>query len=266
MRARDTARPAAGRARLNLASLDAPSLEAVGRFVRILARCGSKPQDIVRAVRHECQRIPAHWAVRARRAQRDISDAAHVLTVWFSEASYLDADGRPRPLPLEGASMSVEALVRSVDRALDARQVLTYLLHSGAVRRAGRRYVPRKRMLLLSGTEGPGYFRTLRALTMMLSTLEHNVQGLGASSAWFEYVAENPRYPVSRRKQLDEYVKGIGESVLPRVDVYMRRRETTRRPHEPTVRVGVGFYLWEDKSRKFAASKRRPAQRKSKRR
>ena len=249
-----------------VSSLDAASLEAVGRFVRILARCGSVPRDIVRAVRHECERIPPHWAVRARRAKRHISDAPHVLTVWYNEASYLDADGRPRPLPLEGASMSVEALVRSVDRELDARQVLTYLLRSGAVRREGRRYVPRKRMMLVPGTQGPGHFFTLRILMTMLATLEHNVHGSGPASPWFEYIADNPRYPVSRRKQLDKYVKGIGESVLPRLDVYMRRRETMRRPGEPTVRVGVGIYLFEDKAEKVVGRARSSRSPKSKRR
>ena len=154
--------------------------------------------------------------------------------------------------------MSVEALVRSVDRELDARQVLSHLLSSGAVRRAGKRYVPRKRMMLLRGTQGPGHFLTLHTLTIMLATLEHNVQASGPASAWFQYVAENPRYPVSRRKQLDKYVRDLGESVLPRVDVYMRRHETTRRPGEPTVRVGVGMYLWEDKSARSVRAATRP--------
>ena len=257
MSARGHARAVVVRRPPGLSSLDAASLEAVGRFVRILARCGSIPQDIVRAVRQECEQIPPHWATRARRAQRYISNAAHVLTVWYSEASYLDADGRPRPLPLDGASMSLAALVRGVDRKLDARQVLTHLLSIGAVRREGRRYVPRRRMLLLPGTQGPGHFLTLHILTTMLTTLEHNAQGLGPASAWFQYVAENPRFPVSRRKQLDKYVKGIGESVLPRVDVYMRRREATRRPGEPTIRVGMGMYLWEDKAEKLVPSERR---------
>jgi hypothetical protein len=255
MSARKKARVAVRRPPSRNSSLDRPSLEAVGRFVRILARCGSMPRDILRAVRRECERIPRHWAARAHNANRYITDAAHVLTVWYSDASYLDTAGRPRPLPLEGVSLSVEALVHS----LDARQVLTYLVRSGAVRREGRRYVPRKQMMLLPGTEGPGYFRTLRTLTVMLSTLEHNVQGLGADSAWFEYVAENPRFPVSQRKQLDKYVKGMGESTLPRLDLYMRRRETTRRPGEPTVRVGVGIYLWEDNAQEPLESGRRPS-------
>jgi hypothetical protein len=259
MSARKKRRAIARRAQPRPSSLDGASLEAVGRFVRILARCGSLPADIVRAVREACQQIPPRWAVRAHRAKREISEAAHVLTVWFSEAAYLNEDGRPRPLPLEGDSLSVAALVRSVDHELDAREVLTYLLRTGAIRRAGARYVPTKRMLLLPGTQGPGYFHTLRTLTTMLATLEHNVQGLGADSAWFEYVAENPRFPVSQRKQLDKYVKGMGESTLPRLDLYMRRRETMRRPAEPTVRVGVGFYFWEDNAQVLVDSARRPA-------
>src|SRR5262249_11909019 len=88
---------------------------------------------------------------------------------------------------------------------------------------------------------------------------EHNVQGLGADSAWFEYVAENPSFPISQRKQLDRYAKGMGESTLPRLDLYMRRRETTRRPGEPTVRVGVGIYLWEDNTQEPLESERRPS-------
>jgi hypothetical protein len=71
---------------------------------------------------------------------------------------------------------------------------------------------------------------------------------------------------VSRRKQLDKYVKGIGESVLPRLDVYMRRRETMRRPGEPTVRVGVGIYLFEDKAEKVVGRARSSRSPKSKRR
>ena len=123
----------------------------------------------------QCERIPHGWADRARRVPREISEASHVLTVWFTEAAYLDADGKPRPLPLEGASMSVAALVRSVDPKLDPREVVMYLIRSGAVRRRGARYVPRKRDVLLRGLGGPDYFRTLRVLRNMLGTLEHNV-------------------------------------------------------------------------------------------
>jgi Family of unknown function (DUF6502) len=239
---------AAGRARRNSAprSVGPTSLEAVRRFVRILARCGGARRDIVRAVRIACADIPTDWVSRARAAPREIDDAAHVLTIWFSEPACLDAKGDPRPLPLEGPSRSVAALVRSVNAQLDPRDVVTYLVRSGAIRRQGRLYVPRARMLLLRGARGPGYFRMLRVLTHMLGTLEHNMLSKRLGSGWFEYFAENPNFPVRRRAELAQRVKRLGQEVLSRHDAYMRRREVTRKPGEPTGRVVIGMYYWED--------------------
>jgi|HubBroStandDraft_1064217.scaffolds.fasta_scaffold10662_4 hypothetical protein len=252
---RTGARPASRGQHRRPSSLSATSLDAIARFVRILARGGATPQDIVRAVRIACGRIPARWAVRALAATRGIDDASHVLTVWFTELAYLDGAGRPRPLPVEGASKSLAALVRSVDRRLDAREVLAYLLHSGAVRRHGRRYVPRGRALLLRGAKGPEYFHTLRVLVNMLGTLEHNLLPKRAVPGWFEYFAENPRFPARAREELEERVNRLGKEVLSRLDAYMRRREVTRRPGEPTLRVGVGMHLWEGNRKPLGESR-----------
>jgi Family of unknown function (DUF6502) len=202
MSAVENARIRDRRARSRPSPLSEPARQALGHVVRILARCGSRPQDIVSSVQDECEHIPRHWGAEARRAPREISDAAHVLTVWFGEAEYLDADGRPRALPFEGAPASVAALVRSVDRKLDPREVLNYLIRSGAVRRAGSRYVPRKRMLRLRGTQG--YFFTLRTLNNMLGTIQHNLHRKRTEPALFEYSVENPRFPVSKLQQLNE--------------------------------------------------------------
>jgi hypothetical protein len=222
--------------------------------VRILARCGSRPQDILSGVRDECEQIPRHWSAEARRAPRWIGDAAHVLTVWFGEAAYLDSDGRPRPLPLQGGSTSVAALVRSVDRRLDPREVLTYLIRRGAVRRNGTRYVPRKRFLRLRGTQG--YFFTLQTLNNMLGTIQHNLHRKRTEPALFEYSVDNPSFPLSKLPQLYEYVKALGGETLTRVDLHLRQRETTRRKGEPTVRVGLGFYVWRDPVRSVGQGRR----------
>jgi hypothetical protein len=223
-------------------------LAIVECFVCILARCGSTAQEIIEAVRDACERIPRGWAQRARRVPGEISEASHVLTVWFTEADYLEADGEPRPLPLEGASMSLAALVRSVDPQLDPREVVAYLIRSGAVRRHGARYVPRKRDVLLRGLEGPDYFRTLRVLKNMLGTLEHNVQPKSRVPGRYEYFVENAHFPVSQREQLDSFERALGKEMLSRIDLYMRQREKDRRPGEPTMHVGFGVYVWQDLS------------------
>lgn len=230
-------------------SLSPAANEAIDRFVRILARCGATPQDIVRAVRRAAAQVPGSWAARATRVTHEIEGAAHLLTVWFSETAYLDPLGKPRALPLEGASRSVAALVRSVDPQFDAREVLAYLVRNGAVRRIGRRYVPRGRALLLRGAQGPDYFHTQRVLTNMLATLEHNIQLKPAERSWFEYFAENRQFPVRAREGLNKYAAMVGEEMLFRLDAYMHRREVNRRPGERTMRVGVGMHLWEGRRR-----------------
>ena len=54
-RSAQTRRPAASLARTGTSSsLDARALEAVGRFVRVLARCGCTPADIAREVARAC--------------------------------------------------------------------------------------------------------------------------------------------------------------------------------------------------------------------
>lgn len=228
--------------------LSPASIEAIGRFVGILARCGATSPEIVRAVRRAAGRIPASWAARARRLTREMQYAPHTLTRWFSEAAYQDPMGKPRALPFEGPSGSVAALVRSVDPRFDPREVLNYLVRGGAIRRLGRRYIPCGRALFIRGTGGPDYFRTLRLLTNMLATFEHNLEVKPPGRGWFEYVTENRQFPVGARAGLDRYVRRLGKEFLVRLDAYMVRREVSRRPGEPTMGVGVGMHLWEENS------------------
>jgi hypothetical protein len=247
--------------------LSPASVEAIARFVRILARCGATSPDIVRAVRRAAVRIPASWSARAARVTREMEYAPHVLTLWFSEAAYQDPLGKPRPLPFEGPSRSVAALVRSVDRRFDPREVLTYLTRCGAVRREGRRYVPRGRYLDIRGAGGPDYFHTLRVLTNLLATLEHNLQVKPPARGWFVYVAENRQFPVRARPALDKYVARLGKDMVYRVDAYMHRREVTQRPGEATMRVGVGMHLWEEdaKATRVGSGRRSPTESSGKR-
>ena len=157
-RSKDTARRGLARSGKS-SSLDARALEAVDRFVRVLARCGCTPADIAREVARACGQIPKSWAPRAMAALREMDDAAHVLTLWFSDPAYLDRRGAPLPLPLRGAGGSLEALAFRVDPKLDVREVLRYLSRQGALRRAGTRYVPKDRVLSLRGAGGPDHFR-----------------------------------------------------------------------------------------------------------
>jgi hypothetical protein len=231
--------------------LDAPALEAVGRFVRVLGRCGYQPDAIEQEVVAACRKIPKSWARSFPATLREMRDASHVLTLWFSDPAFLDATGNPRALPLRGARASLEALVRRVDRSISASELLSYLLRMRALRVVHSRYVPRDRVLSLRGAGGPDNFRGLRGLLGMLRTLEHNGLPKSRASGWFEAFAENPRFPVSRLLAFEKRLRRFGNRALLQLDADMHRREIARRPNERTIRLGVGMYQFEYESDPF---------------
>lgn len=226
--------------------LDATALEAVDRFVRILARCGCSPSDILEAFSNACDRLPKRKAISRTRTRRELSNASHILTVWFSDAAYLDHGGNPIWLAARGTAPSLEALVNRVDPTLDVDELVCYLLRTKALKRRGARYVPTRRTLSLRGAEGPEVFRNLRSLVGLLRTLEHNMQPKRATRSWFEYFAENPAFPVGAREAFDTRLDDLGMKFLQRIDSDMHRRELGRAPGERTVRMGVGVYRFED--------------------
>ncbi|MEP7245432.1 MAG: DUF6502 family protein [Gammaproteobacteria bacterium] len=226
--------------------LDATALEAIERFTRVLARCGSSPSEISAAVSAACERIPKTVTPNGTDADRELANASHILTVWFSEPLYLGRDGAPLPLPVRGPAPSFESLVHRVDRSLAIDQVLKYLNRTHVLRRVGTRYAPRQRALSLRGSQGPTHFRSLRGLLGMLRTLEHNLLPKSATGSWFEYFAENPRFPVRALAAFDQRMDRHGMKFLQALDFDMHRRESGRREGEPTVRLGIGVYRFED--------------------
>ncbi|HXY95569.1 MAG TPA: hypothetical protein VEH00_01260, partial [Steroidobacteraceae bacterium] len=132
--------------------------------------------------------------------------------------------------------------------------VLNYLIRSGAIRRQGRRYIPRFRGLVIQGARGPDHFHALRmvtlhSLTNMLATLEHNLLVKPPARRWFTRSTWNRQFPVREREALDKYVARLGKDMIYRLDAYMLRREVSRRPGEPTMQVGVAVHRWEEDRR-----------------
>lgn len=240
-------------------TLDSRAAEPIERFVRLLAQCGYGTDAILQHVRRACAQVPRRWIRQAQVAPSEIRDATHVLTVWFSDPAYLDDAGMPRALPLRGPKRSLATLVASIDRRLDADEVLAYLLKGRALRRLGSRYVPRGRALSLRGVRGPNEFRNLRGLLAMLRTIEHNSRPRGQAPSWFEFSAENPRIPRRACGKFDDFVDVRAMRFLCDVDSELRRLELTCKPGEPTVRLGTGVYRFEeDLSKKDSPGKEHP--------
>ena len=228
--------------------LDNAAREAIQFFARALARRGASPSAMAEAFAAACTGIPRQLIERAKRAGRELSDASHVLSLWFTDPQYLDAAGKPLALPPEGNGQSIATLVARVDPALDAKTVLRYLLRMRALAKIGARYGPRRRALDFRGTGGPTHSRGFRMVLALLRTLEHNTRPENEAPGSFEYSAENPRFPRSAREDFGAKVRQGGLAYLSELDSAMLSYERNRDPGEPTVRMGVGIYLYEDES------------------
>jgi hypothetical protein len=229
-------------------TLDALGREAIARFVRVLARYGCTPSDIGQEVLRACRKVPKSWARNTMVAVPEMDAAAHVLTLWFSDPTYLDSSGNPLPLPLRGPRRSLEALVLRIDRKLQAQEVLRHLLRRQVLRCVRRNYyLPRDRLVSFRGTGAPYYSRSVRGLLSMLRTLEHNNEPERSTPGWFEVIAVNPRFPVSARGAFDKRFREQGMRLLAHADADMHRQERRRKKGERTVPLGVGIYLFEEK-------------------
>lgn len=244
---------------------DATIDEAMERFVRVLVRRGASRRSVERAFRRAWLRVPRGAALQGERISRELADVPHVLTLWFGDPLYVDARGNPLQLPLRGPAPSLASLIQHVDPTLDPKEVLKTLLRADAVRPVGTRYAPRSRAVAYRGTGAPLHAHNLRGLLGMLRVLEHNIQPKGKVAPWFEYLAENPRFPVSAREPFDARLHQAALTFLHNQDSKMLSSERRAKPGERTVRMGVGIYRFEEEMPPSVGApprvKRRPASR-----
>jgi hypothetical protein len=219
------------------------ALEAMERFARVLHGTGVPPRQLSRAFSMVCRNLAP--APRARK-NKEMIDAPHLLTLWFRDRAFLNNRGLPRALPLRGEGPSLETLVSRVNPTLPTAAIASYLMKAGAIIRVGSRYAPARHAVSLRGTYGPERARAQRPLLGMLRTLEHNMKPKAEVGSWFEWMAENPRVPVRSLAKLDAKVARYGMNLLRSLDIEMHKEEMTCRSGDPTVRLGIGIYWFED--------------------
>jgi hypothetical protein len=239
--------------RANGSPLDPAAYEAIERFARVMVRCGFDARAVAEAfglalaaARNEAIPLPQNT--------RDLPEASHLVTLWSTSPEYVDEAGNPLPLPRRGPQRSVESLSRLIDRTVDVTELLRYLIRTRTVRKVGKRYMLSRRWISLRGVSGAAHTHSIRGLLGMLRTLEHNLVVESEARAWFEYTAQNPRFPVSQLDAFDKLVRRTGLGALRKFDVFMRHCEVNRNPSEPTVWLGVGIHRFQHNASTVFAS------------
>jgi hypothetical protein len=179
------------------------------------------------------------------------SKASRILSAWHQESAFLDADGRPLPLPLTGDKATFVALLRFCG-AGDVRPptVMRELLAAGAIRKREdgrlevlqRNYIPKatdEQLIRLWGT----------VLTDVANTYVHNMTRTARTPPRFERAAKNERIPLAVQPAFREFLEREGQAFLERVDAWLTENEANdgeSDPGAPTTRMGAGVYQIED--------------------
>ncbi len=193
--------------------------------------------------------------------------AARVITGWIRDARFTDAEGRPLPLPLDGARRSFAALVKAFSGDVPPRAILDELERVGAVARTEdgrvslkvRGYLPQAgeaEKLQILGADVAG----------LISTIRHNLDvqrdaGRKATESSSPGTTEVAAGPFFQRKVFYDNLRADalpalrdlsseqGQQLLELLDAWMADHDLDEHPDsevEGGRRAGIGIYYFEE--------------------
>ena len=213
-------------------------------LARILNVSGCHPRDLQREFVRICRELPVPKRVWEPMRPGHVADLSHVLARWHADEQYVDAEGRPVPLPLEGPEPSLNGLVSRVLPSNDPAQAIEWLTELQGIRREGKRFLPTDKYLAFNRLPVAAWAHGLTAVLGMLRTVEHNVSAR-PEKRLLERMAINPRFPVRALPQFHRELKRQAGEIVWRFDSDMRREEE-RLKGEPVTRLCIGLYAFED--------------------
>ncbi len=93
----------------------------------------SKTSAITDLTRKEVRRIRDKLDAGQPLAMQKTSVADEILKKWTTDPGYLDSDGKPKCIPIEGSAPSFSDLIHQVGRDIPAGAMLPALQHVGAI-------------------------------------------------------------------------------------------------------------------------------------
>lgn len=174
--------------------------------------------------------------------------AARVLTAWLRDADFLDPQGDPLPLELEGEK-GFATLVKRHSGDMPTRAVLDELLRVGAVERLAdgrvallaRGYVPR---------QGAGEMVDMLGADVadLIETIDHNLHQADQAPR-FQRKVMYRGVPVHALPAFRALSARQAQALLEQLDQWLQQADNDQPPGtdaQPVARVGMGIYYFEE--------------------
>ena len=229
--------------------IESLTLEALDRIVALLACNGVAQDTLEQAFRRACERHSrARRAVPAESAAQKY-DATLLLAAWHTDLDYLDREGQPLRLPLNGAAPSLHGLIERTGLTVSPRDMVRYLEQIKAVRCVGQRYAPRRLTKPLLGTGSLANRERLRLVVRLLRSLDENrTERRAGNGDRIKVVTalESTEIPVRLLSVCQAQLTRDIQQFLRELQSRMLRYERARVRGEPLMHVGIGVFQFED--------------------
>jgi len=209
----------------------------------------SRASVITGLSRKEVLRVQRLPPLSDEQIQERYNRAVRVVTGWARDASFLSAEGEPKPLPLEGEGETFAQLVRKYSGDAPARAVLDELLRagsvellaSGEVRLIAPAYVPESGLedkLSILGSDTAD----------LIATIDHNLVHSGQESRFqlkvsYDNLPEEPlgRFRTFSSEKAFELLKVLDQE-LSQLDRDVNPASEGR----GRIRAGISIYYFEE--------------------
>lgn len=208
----------------------------------------SRASVITGLTRKEVQRVANLPAAGDAQVQERYNRAVRVITGWTRDAAYLDAQGRPADLPMEGTGSFTE-LVRAYSGDMPVRAVLDELERVGAVQREASGAVRLVEPAYIPGGDPEDKLGILGTdVHDLIATIDHNLtQPADRSRFQLKVAYDNlprealARFQVSSSEQAFALLKALDRELA-----QLDRDTNPASAGTGRMRAGLSIYYFED--------------------
>ena len=196
--------------------------------------------------RKEVARLRNRLATEDVYSVERMNHATRVLTGWYTDADYIDADGSPRALDVDGEQGSFTALCRQFASDVPATTMLKELRHVGAVaENSTGQLVAQTRYFMPQQMDPERVMSSGSVMEDLGNTVAWNLYREDSGAPRFERRAHNIRMPETARPAFQAFLEDEGQAFLERVDAWLTANEIEEGSAEKGIRLGLGAYWIE---------------------
>ena len=175
--------------------------------------------------------------------------ATRVLSGWFQDPDFTNADGEPSDLNLKDDTQGFPALVRRYSGDMPTSAMLAELERVHAVRRIGKHTVRLLSRSYVPDSGDPEGIRMLGSATHdLLETIDTNLSRDADTKPLFQRVVFNNRVDAKMAPLFRRMTNEQGQQFLEMLDDWLATHELPEGQAGDRVRLGVGVYLFQDET------------------